>query len=203
MKNKNKKKVYLVYNEIIDWFDSHRNKELKMEKTYLELLQKHIPLGAKVLDVGCGTGEPIAKFLINKGYKVTGIDASEKMIQLCKERFPNQKWIVSDMRSLNILDKFDAVIAWHSLFHLPHADQHNTLKSLASLVEQNGLFIFTSGDEFGEIWSENGGHDLYHASLSSEEYTKILEDCNLQVLVHKLKDPQCGEATVGVTKKLT
>ncbi|WP_115712368.1 methyltransferase domain-containing protein [Legionella sainthelensi] len=201
LKKKNKDKVYLVYDEIIDWFDSHRNKKLDMEKFYLDLLQNHIPPEGKVLDVGCGTGEPIAQFLIKKGYKVTGIDASKKMIHLCKQRFPNGKWLLADMRTLNLQDKYHAVIAWHSFFHLPHDDQRMVLKSLSSLVEQDGLLLFTSGPEYGEVWSDNGGHDLYHASLSAEEYTQILLDCHFKVLIHKVRDPECGEATVWVAQK--
>lgn len=201
MKEKNKDKVYLVYDEITDWFDHHRNKALSMEKFYLELLQTHIPAKAKILDVGCGTGEPIAKFLIEQGYQVTGVDASEKMIALCRQRFPEATWLLADMRTLNLQEKFHAVIAWHSFFHLPHDDQRNTLKLLASLVEKNGLLIFTSGEEHGEVWGENGGYDLYHASLSSDEYAEILSSCHFKVLGHKVRDPECGEATVWVAKK--
>ena len=201
IKEKNKDKMYLVYDEIFEWMDSHRNKELHMEKFYLNLLQKYIPSGSKILDVGCGSGEPIAQFLIEHGYKVTGIDASRKMIDLCKQRFPSGTWLLADMRTLNFQDKFHAVIAWHSFFHLPHADQRTTLKLLASLVQQNGLLVFTSGPDFGEVWSDNGGHDLYHASLSSEEYAKILADNNFKVLVHKIKDLECGEATVWVAQR--
>jgi 2-polyprenyl-3-methyl-5-hydroxy-6-metoxy-1,4-benzoquinol methylase len=110
-KRKNKDNVYLVYDEISNWFDAHRSKELTMERFYLDLLQKHIPAGSKILDVGCGTGEPIAQFLISQSYKLTGIDANKKMIDLCKQRFPNAKWLLADMRTLNLQEKFHAVIA--------------------------------------------------------------------------------------------
>lgn len=72
---------------------------------------------------------------------------------------------------------------------------------MASFVEQAGLLIFTSGPEYSEVWSDNGGHDLYHASLSTEEYKQILMDNNFKVLVHKIRDPECGEATVWVAQK--
>lgn len=200
-KRKNKDKMYLVYDEISDWFDAHRSKELIMEKFYLDLLLKYIPSGAKILDVGCGTGEPIAQFLIAQGCELIGIDASEKMIDLCKQRFPNGTWLLADMRTLKLQEKFHAVIAWHSLFHLPHEDQRTTLKLLAAMVEKNGLLIFTSGEEHGEVWSDNGGHDLYHASLSSAEYAQILFNCDFEILVHKVRDVDCGEATVWIAKK--
>lgn len=201
MTKRNKDNVYQVYDEIIDWFDNARTKDLTMEKFYLNFIQKYLPLKSKILDVGCGTGVPIAKFLINSGYIMTGIDVSKKMIDLCKQRFPKEKWLLADMRILDLNEKFDAVIAWQSFFHLSHEDQRSTLKSLGSYVEQNGLFIFTSGPEYGEVWSDNGGHELYHASLSTEEYRQILIDNNFKILVHKIRDPECGEATVWVAQK--
>ncbi|HAT1883616.1 TPA: class I SAM-dependent methyltransferase, partial [Legionella pneumophila] len=103
--------------------------------------------------------------------------------------------------TLDLNEKFHAVIAWHSFFHLPHDDQRMTLKLLASYVDQNGLLIFTSGPEYDEVWSNNGGHDLYHASLSTEEYEQILIDNNFKVLAHKIRDPDCGDATVWVAQK--
>ena len=128
MAEKNKHKVYQIYNEIIDWFDSHRSKELIMEQFYLDLIQQHIQPGSTILDVGCGTGEPIARFLIEQGYQLTGVDASSKMVDLCKQRFPKERWLLADMRTLDLQEKFHAVIAWHSFFHLPHGDQRRTLK---------------------------------------------------------------------------
>lgn len=56
-----------------------------MEQFYLDKVKSHIHQGETVLDVGCGTGEPIAKFLIEAGYKLTGVDASEQMIARCKK----------------------------------------------------------------------------------------------------------------------
>ncbi len=201
MTKRNKDNVYRVYDEIIHWFDNARTKDLNMEKSYLNFIQKLLPLKSKILDVGCGTGEPIAKFLIDEGYIVTGIDASTKMIDLCKQRFPKEKWLIADMRTLDLNEKFHAVIAWHSFFHLPHEDQRSTLKLLASYVDQNGLFIFTSGPEYGEVWSDNGGYELYHASLSTGEYKQLLIDNNFKILIHKIKDSECGEATVWVAQK--
>ncbi len=201
MKKSNKKKVYQVYNKIIHWFDTHRSKDLKMEKFYLNFIKNRIPAGT-VLDIGCGAGEPLAKFFIENGYQVTGIDASKKMISLCKQRFPTERWILADMRTLNLPEQFNIVIAWHSFFHLPHEDQRNTLKLLTSYIKPEGLFIFTAGPEYSEVWSENGGYNLYHASLSSEEYEKILLENNLKVMIHKIKDPDCGKATVWITQKI-
>ncbi|MEO8402022.1 MAG: class I SAM-dependent methyltransferase [Gammaproteobacteria bacterium] len=85
-----------------------------------------------ILDLGCGTGEPIAQFFIEKGFKVTGVDGSHKMIELCKKRFPNERWIVSDMREINLKEQFDVILAWHSFFYLDQNSQRKMFKIFES-----------------------------------------------------------------------
>lgn len=201
MKKSDKNKVYEAYDAIINWFDEHRTKDMSLEKFYINYIESHIPAGGNILDVGCGTGEPIAKYFIERGYQLTGIDASQNMIDLCKKRFPQNQWLLQDMRNLNLQEQFDLVIAWHSLFHLPHDDQRRILPLLIPLVKSEGLFVFTSGPEHSEEWGENGGYDLYHASLSTEEYEKILLDHNFKILIHQIQDQNCGGATVWVVQK--
>lgn len=201
MSKLNKTKVYEIYDEIIDWFDDARTKSL-MESEYLHLIVNTIPSKGTILDLGCGTGEPIAQFFIEKGFNVTGVDGSQKMIALCKKRFPSERWIVSDMRTINLEQQFDAVLAWHSFFHLDHDSQRNMFKIFASHMKPGGVLAFTSGEEEGEVWGDNNGQQLYHASLSTKEYNKLLKEFSFKVLIHKVRDPECGEATVWVAQKI-
>lgn len=201
MSKQNKERVYESYEEIVHWFDNARTKTL-IEAEYLNLIAKAIPAASSVLDLGCGTGEPIAQFFIDKGFKVTGVDGSKKMIELCKSRFPNEQWIASDMRDINLKQQFDVVLAWHSFFHLDPDSQRRMFKTFATHLKVGGLLAFTSGEEEGEIWSNNGGQMLYHASLSTKEYEKLLSEHLFQVLLYKARDPECGETTVWVAKKL-
>lgn len=200
MTKQNKDKVYESYEHIVSWFDNARTKTL-MESEYLNLMLNAVPAGGSVLDLGCGTGEPIAQFFINKGFKITGVDGSKKMIALCKNRFPSERWIISDMREINLQQRFDVILAWHSFFHLDHDSQRNMFKVVDAHIKPGGIFAFTSGEEEGEVWSDNGGQQLYHASLSTKEYSKLLKDASFTVLIHKIRDPGCGSATVWVAKK--
>lgn len=200
MTKPNKEKVYESYEKIVDWFDAARTKTL-MEVEYLNLIVKAIPPGGSVLDLGCGTGEPIAQYFIDNTFKVTGVDGSKKMIELCKRRFPSEQWIVSDMREINLHHQFDVIIAWHSFFHLDQESQRKMFKLFAAHLKPGGILAFTSGDEDGEVWSDNGGQMLHHASLATDEYQKLLSENSFEVLLHKVRDPECGEATVWVTRK--
>jgi len=123
------------------------------------------------------------------------------MIELCKKRFPQERWIISDMLDIHLNEQFDIVLAWHSFFHLNHNSQRNMFKIFESHTKPRGILAFTSGVEFGEVWGDNGGEELYHASLSTEEYERLLRAASFNVLLHKIEDPECGDATIWIAQK--
>lgn len=189
-----------VYDGIADWFDKSRTREL-IEKPYLDLLVQMLKPGASVLDVGCGTGEPILRFLVERQFQVTGVDASAAMIALAAGRFPETRLLVGDMRELGLDERYDAAILWHSLFHLPPDDQRTMFATLARLLNPGGVLMFTSGTEYGETWSDNGGVMLYHASLDLREYRSLLEANSFEVVKLAVDDAACGGATVWTARR--
>jgi trans-aconitate methyltransferase len=129
---------------------------------------------------------------------VLGVDASAAMLDIASKRFPGTRFLSGDMRALQLARSFDAIIAWHSLFHLAPADQRAMFQTFARHLHPGGLLMFTSGSEAGEVWSENGGEALYHASLAEAEYRSLLAAHGFQVLRHAADDPACGGATVWI-----
>jgi len=97
------------------------------ERPWLDLFAARLPPNGRVLDLGCGMGEPIARHLIERGYRLTGMDAAPGMIEHCRKRFPGHEWIVGDMRATVLGRTFDGIIAWDSFFHLTPADQARTM----------------------------------------------------------------------------
>src|SRR5690348_12890394 len=55
--------------------------------------------GPEVLDLGCGSGDPIGRYIVDRGAKVTGVDASPALIEICASKFPRHAWISADMRN--------------------------------------------------------------------------------------------------------
>lgn len=201
MSDRNKDNVIETYEKIADWYDKHRSREL-FEKSYLDMAICRMPPNSKVLDLGCGTGQPIAEYFIEKGFQVTGVDGSKAQIEMAKVRVPGMKCFVSDMRQLDLHEKFDCIIAWHSFFHLPKDDQRAMFKIFEDHINHGGVLLFTSGPDEGEVWSDNGGEQLYHASLSPAEYTRRLNEHHFTVTAHNIEDENCGGATVWVAQYL-
>lgn len=191
--------VFETYNIIAGWFSENRYQGL-MEKAYLDKLIEIAGKGASVLDLGCGTGMPIMGYLLDQGMQVTGVDASVRMLEIARQNLPETAFIEADMRTLSLNRKFDAIIAWHSFFHLPSEDQPFMFHIFKKHLNNNGILLFTSGSEDGEVWGENGGENLFHASLDKDNYQSLLEAHQFRVLSYKEDDPECGNATVWMAQ---
>lgn len=193
-------RVVGLYEDHADAWDRQRGNKL-LEGKWLDGFLALVPPGGAVLDIGCGSGEPIARHLTERGFNVTGVDSSPSLIAICRERFPRQEWIVSDMRALDLGRRFDGVIAWHSLFHLTQNDQRSMFPRFAAHAAAGAPLLFTSGPSAGESIGEWQGQPLYHASLDPEEYEALLGATGFRVVERKLEDPECGGATVWLAQR--
>ena len=189
-----------VYDHFAAAFDQQRGKSL-FEKAWLDRFLAFVPEGGHILDVGCGSGDPIAAYLMGKGFQVTGLDASPAMIDLARSKFPDSTWQVQDMRTLTGPDQWDGVIAWNSFFHLPRSDQRDVLPLLAARVKPGGPLMFTTGTGDGKALGQVAGQPVYHASLTTETYTDILATHGCVVRRVKLTDPDCQQHSVLLAQK--
>ena len=153
-------------------YDRQRGRKLT-EARWLDRFLSLLPAAPSVLDIGCGMGEPIARHLIELGCAVTGIDSSEPLITLCRERYPQQDWQVADMRKLALGRHFDGLIAWDSFFHLRPDDQRRMFPRFQAHAAEGAALLFTSGPRHGEAIGSFEGEPLYHASLDPTEYRAL------------------------------
>jgi SAM-dependent methyltransferase len=179
-------------------YDRDRSRSLQ-ERTWLDRFLAHVRPGGTVLDVGCGTGEPIARYLIERGCRVAGVDASPSMIELCRARFSDAEWLLADMRQLDLGRRFEGILAWDSFFHLSMDDQRGMLRRFAAHAQRAAPLMFTSGAAEGESIGAFGEEPLYHASLGPAEYEQLLATNGFVVRAHVLEDPECGDHTVWLS----
>jgi SAM-dependent methyltransferase len=188
-----------LYEDNAAAWDRQRGREL-FEKAWLDRFLALLPEAPEVLDIGCGMGEPIAAYLIDRGARVTGIDSAPSLIALCRERFPAHEWIVGDMRTLDLARRFDGILAWHSFFHLHPDDQRPMFARFAAHARPGAALMFTSGWSHGEAIGAWQGEPLYHGSLDTKEYRRLLGENGFAVVDHKVRDPECGDATIWLAQ---
>ncbi len=107
------------------------------------LLFPHLPDGCRVLDLCCGAGQ-IAKGLVERGYRVTGVDGSREMLKFARANAPGAEFIRADARDFQLPDKFHAVIsAFDSLNHVMELEELKMVfRNVYEAMEDDGLFLF-------------------------------------------------------------
>lgn len=188
-----------LYERHAHQWDRVRGRSL-MEREWLDLFASRVPAGGSVLDLGCGSGEPIARYLAERGFRIRGVDSSPTLVEMCRERFPAHAWEVGDMRTLALESRFDGLVAWDSFFHLPWEDQRRMFPVFREHANLGAALLFTSGPAHAEAIGAFEGEALYHASLSEDEYRSLLHDNGFRVVRHVAEDPGCGGHTVWLAQ---
>lgn len=134
-----------TYNKIgDDWFRDHKD-----DPWWHEGADKFISFlkpGAAVLDVGCGAGIA-SKYLIEKGLSVTGIDFSEKMVEIAAREALAGKFMVMDMRDIgSVQERFEGLYVKASILHLPKKEVPDIMLKFKKLLEPEG-FIYVAVKE--------------------------------------------------------
>ncbi len=171
------------------------------EKSWLDRFTAQATPGGTVLDLGCGPGKPMAAYLLAQGFEVRGVDSSPTMISLCRENFPDQQWLVADMRTLALGRRFDGILAWDSFFHLTFDDQRRMFPIFRAHAEPGAPLMFTSGPRHGEAIGAFRGEPLYHASLDPAEYRSLLAANGFAVVAERMEDPDCGGHSVWLARR--
>ncbi len=175
-----------------------------MERPYLARVAALAPPPAAVLDLGCGSGEPIARWFVEHGHRVTGVDAVEEMLAIGRERLPAARWRRADMRRLDLGERFEIVVAWDSFFHLGRGDQRAMFETFRGHAAPGGVLLFTSGLVDGEeVGGDLFGDALFHASLDRAEYALLLDRHGFDVVLYRAEDPDCGRHTIWIARRRT
>ena len=189
-----------VYEREAVRYDQDRSRHLE-ERSWLERFATHLPEAGIVLDLGCGAGEPIAGWFIGNGYRVTGVDFAQPLLEIARVRWPNGDWRHGDMRELDLPERFDGIVGWDSFFHLTPDEQIACLPLIARHLRPGGTLLLTVGPRAGTTHGMVGESQVYHASLSPETYAELLAESDLDVLAFSPEDPTCGHHSVLLAAK--
>jgi 2-polyprenyl-3-methyl-5-hydroxy-6-metoxy-1,4-benzoquinol methylase len=114
-----------------------------------------LPAGARILDVGCGSGW-LCEYFARFGYQVTGIDISPELIRIARERLHRLPYAVDDQTAVHCdflvhdieltpLDQtFDAVICYDSLHHFEN--EQAVLENISKMLNDGGIFFLAEGE---------------------------------------------------------
>lgn len=192
--------ILSLYQRHAEAFARKRSRTL-FEKGWLDKFIAATGGKGHILDIGCGNGQPIAEYFMTQGFKLTGVDGAEAMLDRARALFPEQRWIKQDMRELALGETFDGLIAWDSFFHLTQQDQQQMFPLFARHSHSGSALMFTSGTSNGIAMGQFENEPLFHASLAPQEYIALLDANGFEVIDRVEDDPNCGGRTVWLAKK--
>lgn len=132
------------FNETIDLYNSLAGSYAKQALDHGPVMQRKlfaslITKAGKILDAGCGSGRDSA-FFSEQGFKVVGIDMSEKLLEIARDAAPKAKFYSADMRHLSFEDNmFDGIWSCASIVHIKHKEIPEVFRNFYSVLKPGGL----------------------------------------------------------------
>jgi len=164
--------------------------------TALGDLASLLPSEAVVLDLGCGAGVPVTRWLADRGYTVTGVDVSARQLELTRTNVPEGTFLKADMTELNFAPQtFDAVVAFHSIIHVPRAEYRTLLAGVHRWLKLGGVFLatMTVTDYEGrdEDWA-GWGAPMVWSHYDSKANVAMLREAGFEI---RYAEPRTGLGT--------
>jgi len=188
------------YNKIAEAYLKQRN-ILKSNK-YLDKLISLLPKKSTILDIGCGAAIPIDSYLINHGFKVIGIDISEKQIELAKKNVPKGTFMQKDMSLLRDYEyKVDAVVSFYAVFHIDRNKHLDLFKKIKKFIPKNGYILMTMGyDDWEGKEKLVGNEDMEWSQFGVDKNKEIIKKAGFQIIFDEI-DTSGGEKHLVVIAK--
>lgn len=192
-----------VYDGFADSY--HQTRGLFDVRAVLDDFFVRLPGPGHLLDLGCGAGEPVGRFFLDRGWRVTGVDFSPRMLELAERYAPEMTTVQADMRTLALADgSVDAITAFYSLFHLPSADHRALFAAMFRWLKPGGRVVFTyatehyTGAPAFDGTREFMGQALYYGHKTVAELRRDLAEAGFSVEDARLRDIG-GETFLWVT----
>jgi 2-polyprenyl-3-methyl-5-hydroxy-6-metoxy-1,4-benzoquinol methylase len=140
-----------------------------------------LPKGGSIIDIGCGSGEPMSSALVGMGFQVAGIDASPTLAAAYRRRFQGALIACEPAeRSTFFGRQFNAAIAIGLLFLLGDNAQRVLIHNVAAALRPQGRFLFSAPKQ-PCTWQDLLT-DRLSTSLGAAEYRRVLAGVGMEIV---------------------
>lgn len=190
------------YNKLAENYLAGRD-QFKNDK-YLEKLNSVLSPNSRILDIGCGAGIPVDCFFVKKGHSVTGIDISEKQIELAKKNVPEGDYKVEDMSLLSDGEySVDAVVSFYAIFHTKREFHKDILNKINSFLKKGGYLLITMGaSDWEGVEDDFHGVKMFWSHYDSKKNREIVERAGFEIILDDIDISGDEKHQVILAKKI-
>ena len=177
--------------------------------SYVDRILEDLPTGAKVLDLGCGTGEPVAKYIVERGFTVTGVDESSQMLKFARQAVPEAQLIHADIVTVELIGTFDAAVAWDSIFHVERKHHAAIYQKLANVLRAGARLLLSVGgsapaedDSLEGFTSEMYGQTFYYSGFAPDVARKLIEASGFEIELWEVDDSTSRGHIAVIARKM-
>jgi len=136
--------------------------------------------GSVVLDLGCGTGIPVTKILLEAGLNAYAVDASPKMVEDFRQNFPDVPVVCESVERSPFFNRsFDGIISVGLMFLLSEETQRAFIHKMAAALNPGGKLLFTAPLE--KIEWKDAMTEQASRSLGAGEYRMLISTAGLSI----------------------
>lgn len=147
----------------------HTTLSVDMGRLY-NRFEKYLPSGASILDAGCGPGRDI-KYFTGKGYKVSGFDSSEEMVNAANN-YNGSCVVKMEFNQMTYREEFNGIWACASLLHVQKCEMNLVFNNIIKALKHNGVWYLSF--KYGNIEREKEGR-----FFNDYTFTTLTEELNL------------------------
>ncbi len=142
---------------------------------------RSLPARAEVVDIGCGSGAPMAIALAEEGCSVFGIDASPTLLAAFRQRLPAASAACETVQGSSFFGrKFDGALAVGLIFLLSEREQRELILRVANALHTGARFLFSAPRE-PSAWNDlQTGQPS--RSLGEQHYLRLLAEAGFTLL---------------------
>ena len=171
------------------------------DKEFIDIFLSYLNPESIICDAGCGPCGHIENYIFQKGYGITGIDISERCIEIAERNFPKIKYETGDFSNLNYGNNyFDGLIAYYSVIDTPKIYLSKILGEFHRVLKKQGLLLLVVKEGSVEGYQKELlgiKTDIYLSLFTENEIKSFLESADFEIVKLQKRSPYEDEIKIN------
>ena len=172
------------YDRVADAYERLEGEREWPRLRWLDDLLRRLPPHSRLLDLGCGSGLPATRAIVDHGHTAVGVDVSAEQIDRARRNVPEAQFVVASALDLGLPpESLDAVVSFYVIEHMPRADHATLFRSIYRWLRRGGWLLITCeiGDEPGVV-GEWLGTPMFFSHFDAPTNERLVREAGFEIV---------------------